>query len=158
MVWEVTGTSWTMCIFFGLKRLLFNNGGFSREVSPVLIFKKWGKILCARMVITQKRLYGKCDEIFAYCFRIKLSVLEWNNLSPMLYIQLYSGPTPLAASHLWLFSLGHYFKKTLKTLLTAISSELMMPSLAGAFCSKRNTASYYEPADSYYLCNYSRQS
>ena len=94
---------------------------------------------------------------FACCFRIQLLVLEWNNLSPMLYIQLHSWPMPLAASHLWLFSLGHCFKKSLKTLLTPISSELMMPSLAGAFCSKRNAESYYEPADSYYLCRYSRK-
>lgn len=94
---------------------------------------------------------------FACCFRIQLLGLEWNNLSPMLYIQLHSWPMPLEASHLRLFSLGHCFKKSLKTLLTPISSELMMPSLAGAFCSKRNAESYYEPADSYYLCRYSRK-
>lgn len=29
---------------------------------------------------------------------------------------------------------GYYFKKSLKILLTAISSELMMPSVVGAFC------------------------
>lgn len=29
---------------------------------------------------------------------------------------------------------GYYFKKSLKVLLTAISSELMMPSVVGAFC------------------------
>lgn len=52
---------------------------------------------------------------------------------------------------------GHHFNKSLKTLLTAISSELMMPSLPGVFCSKRNSASYDEPADSYYPCSYSRQ-
>lgn len=56
------------------------------------------------------------------------------------------------------FSLGHYFKKSRKTLLTAISSELKMPSLAGALCLKRNTASYYEPADSLSSCSNSRQS
>lgn len=59
------------CIFFGLKHMLFNDNGSSREVSPLLIFKKWGKILCSRMVIIQKWWYGKHGEIFACCIRIK---------------------------------------------------------------------------------------
>lgn len=151
MAWKGTGTLYLSRVSFLVWSICCSVIMAFRERFFWLIFKKWGKTLCLRSVITQKWLEGKLNEIFACFFRIKLLVLEWNALSSVLYFQLQMSHE---ASYLWPFLPGLYLKKSLRTLLTAISSELMMPSLAAAFCLQRNTASQYEPADSYYLCSY----
>lgn len=117
-------------------------------------FKKWGKILCKNAL----SLRNSCIEmwwLFACCFRIQR--LFWrNSLSPMLCIQLHSWPVPLAASHLWLFSLGHCFKKSLKTLLT--------PFLLSSWCQVWQSILFQKKrwiilwtSWLYYLCRYSQE-
>lgn len=103
-------------VFLGLKHLLFNNDGFSRDAAPVLLcIQEMGQNSMCKNAHHSETVAWKMWWLFACCFRIQRLVLEWNSLSPMLCIQLHSWPVPLAASHLWLFSFGHCFMKSLKT-------------------------------------------